>query len=119
MSCAFCCLRRFFFFFPAEDGIRDPLVTGVQTCALPISLRSAPSPAMRERVPSEARRVRVLAANLPSPSQRFALGPSLSQIGRASCREKVQSSVYDVTLNKQKHERYRKKTCSDAETAKT
>src|SRR5207247_8361335 len=27
----------FFFFFQAEDGIRDPLVTGVQTCALPIS----------------------------------------------------------------------------------
>src|SRR5438105_8055100 len=25
-----------FFFFQAEDGIRDPLVTGVQTCALPI-----------------------------------------------------------------------------------
>src|SRR5438105_4928953 len=24
------------FFFHAEDGIRDPLVTGVQTCALPI-----------------------------------------------------------------------------------
>src|SRR3989441_7756214 len=27
-----------FFFFQAEDGIRDKLVTGVQTCALPISL---------------------------------------------------------------------------------
>src|SRR6266536_896350 len=27
----------FFFFFRAEDGIRYPLVTGVQTCALPIS----------------------------------------------------------------------------------
>src|SRR5258708_29093966 len=27
----------FFFFFQAEDGIRDDLVTGVQTCALPIS----------------------------------------------------------------------------------
>src|SRR5258708_8338482 len=27
-----------FFFFQAEDGIRDDLVTGVQTCALPISL---------------------------------------------------------------------------------
>src|SRR2546425_5739506 len=27
---------RFFFFFQAEDGIRDKLVTGVQTCALPI-----------------------------------------------------------------------------------
>src|SRR6266496_4997000 len=28
----------FFFFFQAEDGIRDLYVTGVQTCALPISL---------------------------------------------------------------------------------
>src|SRR5687768_6573928 len=28
----------FFFFFQAEDGIRDVAVTGVQTCALPISL---------------------------------------------------------------------------------
>src|SRR5699024_12109106 len=28
-----------FFFFQAEDGIRDRNVTGVQTCALPISLR--------------------------------------------------------------------------------
>src|SRR5947208_6983306 len=29
----------FFFFFQAEDGIRDDLVTGVQTCALPIWAR--------------------------------------------------------------------------------
>src|SRR6266568_7251083 len=28
-----------FFFFQAEDGIRDGTVTGVQTCALPISAR--------------------------------------------------------------------------------
>src|SRR5947208_13461688 len=40
-----------FFFFQAEDGIRDDLVTGVQTCALPISppcaapARRAPAPA--------------------------------------------------------------------------
>src|SRR5437588_12040540 len=27
-----------FFFFQAEDGIRDHCVTGVQTCALPISV---------------------------------------------------------------------------------
>src|SRR5207245_4654966 len=27
---------RIFFFFQAEDGIRDATVTGVQTCALPI-----------------------------------------------------------------------------------
>src|SRR5579862_1924236 len=30
----------FFFFFQAEDGIRDGTVTGVQTCALPISVPS-------------------------------------------------------------------------------
>src|SRR5260370_38040793 len=43
----------FFFFFKAEDGIRDSSVTGVQTCALPIfpykgvgprSDRGAPGP---------------------------------------------------------------------------
>src|SRR5438309_2989951 len=41
----------FFFFFQAEDGIRDGTVTGVQTCALPIwrfsarpwDMRSTPS----------------------------------------------------------------------------
>src|SRR5687767_15734526 len=36
----------FFFFFQAEDGIRDKLVTGVQTCALPISA-----------IPSRSRRI--------------------------------------------------------------
>src|SRR6266542_3617169 len=39
----FCCLSGilvffFVFFFQAEDGIRDATVTGVQTCALPISI---------------------------------------------------------------------------------
>src|SRR5207253_3296667 len=31
-----------FFFFQAEDGIRDGHVTGVQTCALPISRKAHP-----------------------------------------------------------------------------
>src|ERR1039457_2458905 len=31
-----CCFVIYFFFFQAEDGIRDYKVTGVQTCALPI-----------------------------------------------------------------------------------
>src|SRR2546430_7279198 len=31
------CMFFLFFFFQAEDGIRDLTVTGVQTCALPIS----------------------------------------------------------------------------------
>src|SRR2546430_6449615 len=34
----------FFFFFQAEDGIRDLTVTGVQTCALPISGLSQGAP---------------------------------------------------------------------------
>src|SRR2546427_648755 len=34
----------FFFFFQAEDGIRDLTVTGVQTCALPICIAPLPSP---------------------------------------------------------------------------
>src|SRR3712207_6906683 len=36
----------YFFFFQAEDGIRDIGVTGVQTCALPIS-RPSPSTSTR------------------------------------------------------------------------
>src|SRR5207248_5881934 len=32
-----------FFFFQAEDGIRDRTVTGVQTCALPISRTGGPA----------------------------------------------------------------------------
>src|SRR2546422_565150 len=33
---SFCVFQYSFFFFQAEDGIRDVAVTGVQTCALPI-----------------------------------------------------------------------------------
>src|SRR5947208_3951953 len=51
----------FFFFFQAEDGIRDDLVTGVQTCALPIFERSpfldeGPTPILR-RAFNHARRI--------------------------------------------------------------
>src|SRR5712692_11579833 len=51
LSCTYI-LYVFFFFFQAEDGIRDGTVTGVQTCALPISRTQA------------ADRVRRLAARL-------------------------------------------------------
>src|SRR5690606_40705270 len=40
--------RYFFFFFQAEDGIRDFHVTGVQTCALPISMPIASRRLCRE-----------------------------------------------------------------------
>src|SRR2546427_1328291 len=45
----------FFFFFQAEDGIRDLTVTGVQTCALPIS-------AAVDRLQEEAARYAAVAA---------------------------------------------------------
>ena len=44
-------IRRRDFVFQAEDGIRDRLVTGVQTCALPIcalDTAGVPNPAYRE-----------------------------------------------------------------------
>src|SRR2546427_10255749 len=37
-------LLSFFFFFQAEDGIRDLTVTGVQTCALPILVSVGSTP---------------------------------------------------------------------------
>src|SRR2546422_7332867 len=42
-------LENFFFFFQAEDGIRDVAVTGVQTCALPISPHTSLSASQRSR----------------------------------------------------------------------
>src|SRR2546430_13005069 len=36
LYCRYSAYSYFFFFFQAEDGIRDLTVTGVQTCALPI-----------------------------------------------------------------------------------
>src|SRR2546429_1834209 len=51
-----------FFFFQAEDGIRDVAVTGVQTCALPIS-----RPGHSRRPPrSQANHQESKAAKIPS-----------------------------------------------------
>src|SRR5258707_8683159 len=44
-----CCACVIFFFFQAEDGIRDIGVTGVQTCALPISSGDRPGDLARSR----------------------------------------------------------------------
>src|SRR6476661_9773349 len=41
----------FFFFFQAEDGIRDSSVTGVQTCALPIFASAQPDLLAVETIP--------------------------------------------------------------------
>src|SRR5258708_29821289 len=88
----------FFFFFQAEDGIRDDLVTGVQTCALPISSRMRACGQGRERGCAHSgchierwdggRGKGVCRCGLRG---RFdgARGRELREIGRASCRERV------------------------------
>src|SRR5205823_10766317 len=54
LLCSPLILFLFFFFFQAEDGIRDKLVTGVQTCALPILRQiSGRHPPRLQRVNSE------------------------------------------------------------------
>ena len=71
----------FFFFFQAEDGIRDTSVTGVQTCALPISFLRWPRPHPRDQL------IRFTHAN--NNSKTVGPGVGAGEIGRASCRERV------------------------------
>src|SRR2546430_6706421 len=87
-----------FFFFQAEDGIRDLTVTGVQTCALPIfytRLNAALDAAGFDRfVEDLCRRFYAPVMGRPSlePGRYFRLllvGYFEGQIGRASCRERV------------------------------
>src|SRR5687768_1567302 len=55
-------MMLFFFFFQAEDGIRDVAVTGVQTCALPI-FEIVPAHTLQTILWAEADRMRSLAIN--------------------------------------------------------
>src|SRR5690606_40987560 len=90
----------YFFFFQAEDGIRDFHVTGVQTCALPIyCLLHGVSTCLWVRVVAVGD---ILTASLAAPVPRRELwlgwqstptpAPRLAradpEIGRASCRER-------------------------------
>src|SRR2546425_10200451 len=104
-----CLPRCLFFFFQAEDGIRDKLVTGVQTCALPISARSRRGP--RRPDDSPARRAAATAGGEAARTQGAGAAScptTTPQIGRASCRERVEISVVAVSLKKKKkRKRYR------------
>src|SRR3989440_6729874 len=89
----------FFFFFQAEDGIRDLIVTGVQTCALPIfklSKSETDNTLKINKISSpEANYTssRLFTSkvyqfeNFPEPKN--ATEGMIIQIGRASCRERV------------------------------
>src|SRR5207245_3993473 len=88
----------FIVFFQAEDGIRDATVTGVQTCALPICDKGlftglAMPMTIRAR-PTGA--IAMSMQNVASPA--ISLNPpkrNLLEIGRASCRERVCSTVVE------------------------
>src|SRR2546430_6497806 len=89
-----------FFFFQAEDGIRDLTVTGVQTCALPISKRqvkdrcTTETPCTFDAKAHEGNwHVRVQFTKRNSPRDKAYSYPGghaiFVEIGRASCRERV------------------------------
>src|SRR5262249_57948568 len=65
-------LSFFFFFFQAEDGIRDWSVTGVQTCALPISSTRRNASSIASRAAADGamagRKTRVASGWAGSPS---------------------------------------------------
>src|SRR2546430_16961350 len=82
-----------FFFFQAEDGIRYLTVTGVQTCALPIS---PPGESAGPAAEGQA-----IYARLACGGCHTIQGVS-GEIGRASCREKVEISVGPASLKKKK-----------------
>src|SRR2546421_2577179 len=99
----------FFFFFQAEDGIRDLIVTGVQTCALPIStiivhLMHEGAGTLHSLAPHSMSNERLLWKSVLKPiCPRTAFGrsrPAADEIGRASCRERVEISVVAVSLKK-------------------
>src|SRR5437868_13138124 len=86
----------FFFFFQAEDGIRDRNVTGVQTCALPISPKATGSDVVAgvESV--------IQAAKAVDPSGRIAAIETEMRRARAELNQRWSSSqmldVWAVSL---------------------
>src|SRR5690606_40274052 len=90
-----------FFFFQAEDGIRDFHVTGVQTCALPISQR--PPAAQDHGGGAETEDEQLPGGDVGESGGQAgdevdaALdhrgGVQVGEIGRASCRERVEMWV--------------------------
>ena len=72
---------RVFFFFQAEDGIRDWSVTGVQTCALPICIIITISYRADDTVNA--------GENTAKDAEQNTGRVVNQEIGRASCRERV------------------------------
>src|SRR5688572_31476144 len=78
-----CFVLFFFFFFQAEDGIRDLTVTGVQTCALPIL--AGRSHAWEEKVKATL--------NGKTAAEVIAAGQAITEARRAKERKEAAISV--------------------------
>src|SRR5699024_11233389 len=100
------------FCFRAEDGIRDRNVTGVQTCALPISLYSSISIVISPRLLRKNTALHLTSStgskwrDEHAVRRIFCCSPGGSaEIGRASCRERVEKLViHESTQQKEKHQ---------------
>src|SRR2546430_8754073 len=89
---------HFFFFFQAEDGIRDLTVTGVQTCALPIS-RGRCSAGRSTRPPRPAA-APVGPASAPARrSCRRASAAATAAAGPSACRSEEHTSELQSQSN--------------------
>src|SRR5438034_10863685 len=86
-------MELFIFYLQAEDGIRAHCVTGVQTCALPISKVADGEAAYRQWQEIKRAEKRDEGASL--------LGEQ-PKIGRASCRERVWSRGDAVSIRKKR-----------------
>src|SRR5205823_11918041 len=98
-----------YFFLQAEDGIRDKLVTGVQTCALPIYLSGKPIPDLTSlsalttltnlTIADESLTSADFLTNLAQLTSlslydnRIEDVSPIAEIGRASCRDSVEVPV--------------------------
>src|SRR5207244_10509158 len=80
-----------YFFFQAEDGIRDDLVTGVQTCALPIS-------AIASRPTSSSSCVRATPVCRASSSCASSFARSVIVFGVTRSRGRLRSRSRTVSL---------------------
>src|SRR5207244_7514181 len=108
------CGVRYSFFCQAEDGIRGDLVTGVQTCALPISASSRQpdrlTAATRALIDYTEALTRTGLSRLPTGS--WSASDHMDddgsgrpiEIGRASCRERVWSGGGAASLDRQREE---------------
>src|SRR3989442_13579176 len=88
-------------FFKEEDGIRDADVTGVQTCALPISVRAERLPVRLEQ-PCRGELLGRIGQRYCREEGRPRLRHPQEEIGRASCRERGEISVGAGSLKKKR-----------------